>query len=59
MAGALNIQTGPPRQRYYPQCTGCMQKQATAIRNDKACGGRAVGAVVGSCILTALASSSC
>ncbi|PRW59668.1 pfkB family carbohydrate kinase [Chlorella sorokiniana] len=35
MAGALNIQTGPPRQRYYPQCTSCMQKQASAIRNDK------------------------
>lgn len=41
MAAALNIQTGPPRQRYYPQCTSCMQKQASAIRNDKVgAGGR-------------------
>ncbi len=35
MASALNIQTGTPRQRYYPQCTSCMQKQSSAIRNDK------------------------
>lgn len=40
MAGALNIQTGPPRQRYYPQCTSCMQKQSAAIRNDKVGAGR-------------------
>ena len=35
LADALNIPTGPPRQRYYPQCTSCMQKQSAAIRNDK------------------------
>lgn len=39
MAEALNIPTGPPRQRYYPQCGSCSQKQSTAIRNNKVRGG--------------------
>lgn len=34
-AEALNIPTGPPRQRYYPQCVSCSQKQSSAIRNGR------------------------
>ena len=35
LAKALGISTGPPRQRFYPQCPACSQKQAAAIRSDK------------------------
>ncbi|GAB4821650.1 hypothetical protein N2152v2_008696 [Parachlorella kessleri] len=34
-AEALGIPTGPPRQRYFPQCISCSQKQSAAIRNDR------------------------
>ncbi|PSC67403.1 pfkB family carbohydrate kinase [Micractinium conductrix] len=34
-AEALAIPTGPPKQRYYPQCTSCCEKQSAAVRNDK------------------------
>ncbi|EFN50931.1 hypothetical protein CHLNCDRAFT_141732 [Chlorella variabilis] len=35
LASAMNIPTAPPRQRFYPQCTSCSQKQSAAIRNNK------------------------
>lgn len=35
LARAVGLPTGPPRQRYYPQCRACSQRQAGAIRNDK------------------------
>lgn len=31
-AASMNIPVGPPRQRYYPQCQSCSQKQASAVR---------------------------
>lgn len=34
-AAALGLHTSPPHQRYYPQCTGCSQKQAAAVRNNR------------------------
>ena len=43
-AEALAIPTGPPKQRYYPQCTSCCEKQSAAVRNDKAGWGRKRGA---------------
>lgn len=36
VAQAMNLPTGPPRQRFYPQCDKCMVKQSAAVRNDKA-----------------------
>lgn len=47
VAEALNIPTGPPRQRYFPQCEACSQKQSAAIRNSKAREGGSVGALQG------------
>ena len=35
VANALNIPTGPPRQRYYPQCLNCSSLQSSAVRNGK------------------------
>ena len=32
---ALGMPTGPPLQRYYPQCKGCSQSQAAAVRNGR------------------------
>ncbi|KAL4424322.1 hypothetical protein ABPG75_001623 [Micractinium tetrahymenae] len=35
VAEALAIPTRPPRQRYFPQCESCSQKQSAAIRNNR------------------------
>ncbi|KAL4859030.1 hypothetical protein ACK3TF_000816 [Chlorella vulgaris] len=32
LASALNIPITPPRQRFYPQCESCSQKQSSALR---------------------------
>lgn len=35
LKGVIDPQSGLPKQRYYPQCRNCSNKQAAAVRSNK------------------------